>query len=165
MSLIFSRILWLRIASGFFSVSALGSFPQCTYSQGLTLSSRDVPGSPRTAVIPATWSSTIFFSSNNSQITEDGRKRLQELASSLENKELDVIIAIGHADVAEPAALALSKSRADSVKSFLMELGIEPRKIYTEGQGAKHNVAGNTPESRGRNRRVEIEAVGSKIAK
>jgi len=42
-------------------------------------------------------------------------------------------------------------------------LGIEKNRVYTEGKGKKLPTADNkTAEGRAKNRRVEIEAVGSR---
>ena len=43
-----------------------------------------------------------------------------------------------------------------------MSKGIEPNRVYTEGKGKKQPVADNkTAEGRAKNRRVEIEVVGT----
>ena len=61
--------------------------------------------------------------------------------------------------------------RAESVKAYLVSKGIEPNRVYTEGKGKKQPIAPNTingkdnPEGRARNRRVEIEIVGSRAAR
>ncbi|HEX4326751.1 MAG TPA: OmpA family protein, partial [Burkholderiales bacterium] len=50
----------------------------------------------------------------------------------------------------------------ESVKAYLVSKGIEPNRVYTEGKGKKQPVADNkTAEGRAKNRRVEIEVVGT----
>ena len=47
-----------------------------------------------------------------------------------------------------------------------MSKGIERNRIYTEGKGEKQPVADNrTAEGRAKNRRVEVEVVGTRATK
>lgn len=47
-----------------------------------------------------------------------------------------------------------------------MSKGIEKNRVYTEGKGEKQPVASNkTAEGRAKNRRVEIEVVGTRANK
>jgi OmpA-OmpF porin, OOP family len=49
------------------------------------------------------------------------------------------------------------------VKSYLVSKGVERNRVYTEGKGEKQPVADNkTAEGRSKNRRVEIEVVGTR---
>jgi OOP family OmpA-OmpF porin len=49
------------------------------------------------------------------------------------------------------------------VKAYLVSKGIEPNRIYTEGKGKSQPIASNsTAEGRAKNRRVEIEVVGTR---
>jgi OOP family OmpA-OmpF porin len=53
--------------------------------------------------------------------------------------------------------------RAESVKAYLVSKGVEPNRIYTEGKGEKQPVASNkTRDGRQKNRRVEIEVIGTR---
>ena len=57
----------------------------------------------------------------------------------------------------------LSIRRSEAVKSYLVSKGVEKNRVYTEGKGEKQPVADNkTAEGRAKNRRVEIEVVGTK---
>jgi OOP family OmpA-OmpF porin len=59
----------------------------------------------------------------------------------------------------------LSVRRAEAVKAYLVSKGIEKNRVYTEGKGEKQPVADNrTAEGRAKNRRVEIEVVGTRAA-
>ena len=76
-----------------------------------------------------------------------------------------MIIAVGHTDSVGNDAYnqKLSVRRAESVKAYLVTKGIEKNRIYTEGKGEKQPVADNkTKEGRAKNRRVEIEVVGTR---
>ena len=79
-----------------------------------------------------------------------------------------MVIAVGHTDSVgtDKYNNKLSQRRADAVKAYLVSKGIEPNRIYTEGKGEKQPVADNkTSEGRAKNRRVEIEVVGTRPAK
>ena len=76
-----------------------------------------------------------------------------------------MIIAIGHTDSVGSAAYnqKLSLKRAEAVKAYIISKGIEPNRVYTEGKGAKQPIADNkTKAGRSKNRRVEIEVVGTR---
>jgi OOP family OmpA-OmpF porin len=78
---------------------------------------------------------------------------------------LEVIIAVGHTDSVGSDAYnqKLSVRRAEAIKAYLVSKGIEKNRIYTEGKGEKQPVADNkTAEGRAKNRRVEIEVVGTR---
>jgi OOP family OmpA-OmpF porin len=52
------------------------------------------------------------------------------------------------------------------VKAYLVSKGIESNRVYTEGKGEKQPVADNkTSEGRAKNRRVEVEVVGTRPRK
>jgi OOP family OmpA-OmpF porin len=74
---------------------------------------------------------------------------------------IDVVVIIGHTDSTETPDLSIA--RADFVKGILGGIGLEKNRIYTEGKGGKQPVANNTSEfGQAKNRRVEIEVVGSR---
>ena len=77
---------------------------------------------------------------------------------------LEVVISVGHTDSVGGDAYnqKLSVRRAEAVKAYLVSKGIEANRVYTEGKGKKQPVADNkTAEGKAKNRRVEIEVVGS----
>ena len=85
--------------------------------------------------------------------------------SKIRDVNLEVIIAVGHTDSIGSDAYnqRLSVRRAEAVKAYLVTKGIERNRVYTEGKGEKQPVADNrTAEGRAKNRRVEIEVVGTR---
>ncbi|MFN5154933.1 MAG: OmpA family protein, partial [Betaproteobacteria bacterium] len=91
--------------------------------------------------------------------------KLADLVDKTKAVNLEVIIAVGHTDITGSAALnqRLSVQRAESVKKFLVGKGVEANRVYTEGKGAANPVADNkTAEGRAKNRRVEVEVVGTR---
>jgi OOP family OmpA-OmpF porin len=93
---------------------------------------------------------------------------LQDLVDKIKGIALEVVIVTGHTDSTGSAAAnqRLSLARAESVKKQLVARGIDPNRIYTEGKGPSQPIADNrTEEGRAKNRRVEVEVVGTRPIK
>ncbi len=106
-----------------------------------------------------------FFDFDKATLKPEGKAKLDELAAQLGGINLEVIIAVGHTDSVGTDAYnqKLSVRRADAVKAYLVNKGVESNRVYTEGKGEKQPVADNkTAEGRAKNRRVEIEVVGTR---
>jgi OOP family OmpA-OmpF porin len=95
----------------------------------------------------------------------EAKAKLDDLSSKMSGINLEVIIAVGHTDSdgSDAANQALSVKRSEAVKAYLVSKGIEKNRVYTEGKGEKQPVADNkTKEGKAKNRRVEIEVVGTR---
>ena len=117
------------------------------------------------AAAKVTYAADTFFDFNKSVIKPAGKAKLDDLVAKVKGINLEVIIAVGHTDSVGSDAYnqKLSVRRAESVKAYLVSKGIEKNRIYTEGKGEKQPVADNkTSEGRAKNRRVEIEVVGTR---
>ncbi len=93
---------------------------------------------------------------------------MDDLTAKVKDINLEVIIAVGHTDSVGSDAYnqKLSVRRAEAVKAYLVSKGIEKNRVYTEGKGEKQPVADNkTAAGRAKNRRVEVEVVGTSKAK
>src|SRR5947208_12256127 len=120
---------------------------------------------PKPAAEKVTSAGTVHFDFDKAELKPDGKATLDELASKVRGINLEVVIAIGHADMIGSDAYnqKLSVRRAEAIKAYLVSKGIEPNRIYTEGKGEKQPVADNkTTEGRAKNRRVEIEVIGTR---
>ncbi len=101
----------------------------------------------------------IFFGSSQSNLKENEKSVLRQLAKELqENKKVKVEI-IGHTDNVGSVATnkQISLKRAKQVAVYLFSLGIPANRIQYKGMGETMPVAPNdTEEHRRFNRRVEI---------
>ncbi len=130
------------------------------------------PAAPKAAapaVTPAaskvTYAADAFFDFDKSVVKPAGKAKLDDLVAKIKGINLEVIIAVGHTDSIGSDAYnqKLSVRRAEAVKAYLVSKGIEKNRVYTEGKGEKQPVASNkTKEGRAKNRRVEIEVVGTR---
>ena len=129
------------------------------------------PAPAPVVVVPApvsekvTFAADAFFDFDKSVLKPDGKAKLDDLASKLQGMNLEVIIAVGHTDSVGTDAYnqKLSVRRSEAVKAYLVSKGIEANRVYTEGKGEKQPVADNkTAAGRAKNRRVEIEVVGTR---
>jgi OOP family OmpA-OmpF porin len=111
------------------------------------------------------YAADAFFDFDKAVLKPEGKAKLDELVSKLQGMNLEVIIAVGHTDSIGTDAYnqKLSIRRAEAVKAYLQSKGVEPNRIYTEGKGEKQPVADNkSAAGRAKNRRVEIEVVGTR---
>jgi len=112
-----------------------------------------------------TFAADAFFDTGKSVLKPEAKAKLDDLVSKTAGINLEVIIAVGHTDSDGGDAFnqKLSVRRADSVKDYLTSKGVEKNRVYTEGKGEKQPVADNkTKEGKAKNRRVEIEVVGTR---
>jgi len=115
-----------------------------------------------------TFAADAYFDFAKSNLKPEAQAKLTDLVDKTKGVNLEVIIAVGHTDSVGNDALnnKLSVSRAEAVKSFLTGKGVEKNRVYTEGKGSKQPVADNkTAEGRAKNRRVEVEVVGTRAKK
>ena len=120
---------------------------------------------PVAAASKVTYAADAFFDFDKAVVKPAGKAKLDDLVGKVKGINLEVIIAVGHTDSVGSDAYnqKLSVRRAEAVKAYLVSKGIEKNRVYTEGKGEKQPVASNkTKEGRAKNRRVEIEVVGTR---
>ena len=124
---------------------------------------------PAPVPVPTTekvsYAADAFFDFDKAVLKPAGKASLDELTTKLEGMNLEVIIAVGHTDSIGTDAYneKLAIRRAEAVKTYLRGKGIDANRVYTEGKGEKQPVADNkTSAGRAKNRRVEIEVVGTR---
>ncbi len=126
---------------------------------------------PAAAAAPAptaekvTYSADAFFDFDKAVLKPEGKATLQTLVAKLKDTDIEVIVATGHTDWtgSEAYNVKLSMRRAKAVKAFLVSKGIPEARVFVEGKGESQPTADNrTKDGRAKNRRVDIEVVGTK---
>lgn len=104
----------------------------------------------------------VEFEPGKDTLTLAGLRILDDLLPVLQQFSGRRFEVIGHTDNAGPhdANVALSQARADAVKRYLVEHGMQAATIVTRGAGPDRPVADNaTPQGRSRNRRIEFRVL------
>jgi len=126
---------------------------------------KPAPEKPKPVAEKVTFAADVLFDFDKAVIKPDGKSKLDDLSNKMRGINLEVVIAIGHADSIGSDAYneRLSMRRAESVKAYFASKGVEANRVYTEGKGEKQPVADNkTGDGRAKNRRTEIEVIGTR---
>lgn len=102
----------------------------------------------------------IYFNHNSFEISDASLGIFNRLAKLLINKHETKILITGYTDSTGPKSYnkAISKRRAETVKNYLINKGVNLSKITAVGLGSQDFIASNETENGRRlNRRVEIE--------
>jgi len=101
----------------------------------------------------------LYFVTGTDELTDDSKAELQKILDALKQRPVPDVYVIGHTDtVGELRGNdMLSAQRAETVKGFLVGIGIPAERIQTAGRGKREPIVptdDNVDEPR--NRRVEI---------
>jgi outer membrane protein OmpA-like peptidoglycan-associated protein len=104
----------------------------------------------------------LLFERSKSTLLEDSYPALEKLVGILlENPEMKIELA-GHTDAlgSQKAKQVLSYRRVERIKEYLMEFGIDRKRVEIVGYGGSKPIAPNdSEENRAKNRRVEIKVL------
>ena len=133
---------------------------------------------PVAGVKPAAEKITVaadaLFDFNKADLRDEGKAKLDDVASKAGALKIEAITAVGHADRfgSDKYNQKLSERRANAVKDYLVKKGIAADLIYAEGKGKAQPVT-KPDECKGAkskkviaclqpDRRVVIEVIGTK---
>ena len=118
-------------------------------------------------------SSDVLFAFDKAELKPEGMKKIDDIASRLQGANVQLINTIGHADRIGPDKYnqQLSEKRAEAVKEYLAQKGVETSKVRSEGRGKSEPVTGDQCKGVSGSklisclqpdRRVDIEVRGEK---
>jgi len=119
---------------------------------------------PKVTQTKITLQADTLYDFDKATLKPEGKATLDKVAADLAKIKLEVVIAVGNTDSVGTDAynMALGQRRAQSVKAYLISKGVDGGRIYTESKGKSNPVATNaTAEGRAKNRRTDIEVVGT----
>lgn len=101
----------------------------------------------------------VTFETGSSRLTLNGQRILAQVVEFLKSEPNVNLSVEGHTDArgADAYNLTLSQSRASAVRKYLIEKGIDGKRLVAKGYGEARPVANNdSEEGREANRRVEM---------
>ncbi len=127
---------------------------EATLPSGISVSAIEGGGA-----LKVVFDSDVLFAANSSTLKGSSSNALNSLVANLnENPDTDIKI-IGYTDNTgkEEYNQILSAKRAKSIYTRMKEQGVSEQRMKYDGKGSQNPIAGNdTPESRAKNRRMEV---------
>lgn len=105
------------------------------------------------------FASDVLFSVDSASLSGSSEATLGEVGSVVAEFDKTAVIIQGHTDSTGSDAYnqGLSERRANSVRSYLSNQGVNPQRIFAEGYGESQPIASNeTASGRAQNRRVAM---------
>jgi len=104
------------------------------------------------------------FDFDSAKLKSAATGELDRLADHLKGVNVQTVHVVGYTDSIGTDAynLKLSERRANAVRDYLVNKGVNPNLIDASGKGKADPVASNkTAEGRAKNRRVEVQIQGT----
>ena len=104
----------------------------------------------------------ITFKTGSAEVTKESEPALDKAYQTMKENPTIVVQIVGHTDNSgkRSSNIKLSQRRADSVRNYLVNKGIEPARISAVGKGPDQPIApNNTKENKAKNRRIEFVRV------
>jgi OOP family OmpA-OmpF porin len=136
------------------------------------------PVAPPRVIEKITLNTDVLFAFNKAELTPAGEQKLDELAKSAQNAEVDKVVLTGHADRigSEDYNQKLSEDRAQAVADYLTSKGVDRSHLQVEGKGKSEPITGEQCRNMGPetnknqkliaclqpDRRVDAELLGSR---
>ena len=136
------------------------------------------PAAPPRVIEKLTLNTDVLFAFNRAELTPAGEQKLDELAKSAQNAEVDKVVLTGHADRigSEDYNQKLSEDRAQAVADYLASKGVDRSHLQVEGKGKAEPITGDQCRNMGPennknqkliaclqpDRRVDAELLGSR---
>ncbi|MGD8861129.1 MAG: OmpA family protein [Myxococcales bacterium] len=102
----------------------------------------------------------VQFKSGSAKILDESEGLMREIADVLlRNPQIELVEIQGHTDNTGSRSLnmELSQKRAEAVRDWLVDAGVEADRLKAKGYGPDHPIrANNTPGNRAKNRRVQF---------
>ncbi len=101
----------------------------------------------------------LYFITGTDELTPESKAELQNVLAALKERPQPDVLVIGHTDTVGDLIVndRLSAQRAETVKGFLIQIGIPAERITTAGRGEREPLVRTADEvDEPRNRRVEI---------
>ena len=122
---------------------------------------------PEAVIEKVTLSAGALFDVDKGDLKPQGKKELDALVDKLISEKVSVgqITVTGHTDSTGAKAYnqTLSERRAEAVKAYLVQKGLNGERIVSKGMGDSQPVASNkTAAGRAQNRRVDIDIQGER---
>ena len=137
-----------------------------------------VPAAPPRVIEKITLNTDVLFAFNRAELTPAGEQKLNELAKSAQNAQVDKVVLTGHADRigSEDYNQKLSEDRAQAVADYLASKGVDRSRLQVEAKGETQSVTGEQCKNMGPennknqkliaclqpDRRVDAELLGSR---
>jgi outer membrane protein OmpA-like peptidoglycan-associated protein len=104
----------------------------------------------------------ITFKTGSAEVSKESEAALDKAYQTMKENPTIVVQIVGHTDNTgrRSTNLKLSQRRAESVRNYLVNKGVEPERISAVGKGPDQPIApNNTAENRAKNRRIEFVRV------